>query len=67
VLVEIAIDGRLQVDDGTEHAALELFASERREKVSAAFSQEPEVGVTWKTQRGCRTSHCRAIWCLGTA
>ena len=26
-------------------------------KFSTAFNQEPEVGVKWKVQRGCRASH----------
>ena len=33
-------------------------------KVSTAFSQEPEVGVKWKVQRGWRASHACTFGCL---
>jgi hypothetical protein len=33
-------------------------------KVSTAFSHEPEVGVKWKVQRGCRASQARTSGCL---
>ena len=33
-------------------------------KVSTAFSQEQEVGVKWKVQRGCRVSQARTLGCL---
>jgi hypothetical protein len=48
------LDGVLEIDDRPEHAALELAARGPGEEVSTAFSQEHEVGVKWKTNRGCR-------------
>jgi hypothetical protein len=33
-------------------------------KPSTAFSQEQEVGVKWKVQRGCRASQARTFGCL---
>src|SRR5918993_4625080 len=30
-------------------------------KVSTAFSHEPEVGVKWKVQRGCRASQASTL------
>ena len=36
-------------------------------KVSTAFSQEQEVGVKWKVQRGCRASQATTFGCLWTA
>ena len=33
-------------------------------KVSTALSQEPEVGVKWKVQRGCRSSQAATFGCL---
>ena len=67
VLGEVAVDRRLQLDDRAERAALEPPAGERRENVSTAFSQEPEVGVKWKVQRGCRASQARTLGCLWAA
>jgi hypothetical protein len=32
--------------------------------VSTAASHEPEVGVKWKDQRGCRASQARTLGCL---
>ena len=34
---------------------------------STAFSQEQEVGVKWKVQRGCRASQARTLACLWAA
>src|SRR5262249_51495223 len=36
-------------------------------KPSTALSQEAEVGVKWKVQRGCRRSHWRTFGCLWVA
>src|SRR5215831_6264521 len=33
-------------------------------KVSTALSQEAEVGVKWKIQRGCRASQANTLGCL---
>ena len=33
-------------------------------KFSTAFSHDPEVGVKWKVQRGCRSSHALTLGCL---
>ena len=33
-------------------------------KVSTALSQEHEVGVKWKVQRGCRSSQASTLGCL---
>ena len=35
--------------------------------VSTAFSQEPEVGVKWNVQRGCRASQAFTFGCLWVA
>ena len=47
-----AVDGELQIDDGLEEAALETLACELAKKPSTALSQDAEVGVKWKVQRG---------------
>ena len=40
----------------------------RAEKnVSTAFSQEPDVGVKWNVQRGCRASQAFTFGCLWVA
>jgi hypothetical protein len=54
-----AVDSDLQVDDGSEHAALEATARGLGEEASTALSQDAEVGVKWNVQRGCLASHWR--------
>ena len=53
-LGEVAVDGGLEVDDRAETFGVPLVRVAK--KVSTAFSQEQEVGVKWKVQRGCRSS-----------
>src|SRR5271169_236349 len=36
-------------------------------KPSTALSQDADVGVKWKVQRGCRASHRRTFGCLWVA
>ena len=36
-------------------------------KTSTALSQDAEVGVKWKVQRGWRASHARTLGCLWVA
>jgi len=53
----------LQVNDGSEHAALEATARELGEE---AFDRiEPGCGgrVKWNVQRGWRASHWRTFGC----
>ena len=45
-LVEVSIDGGLEVDDRSEHAAFQAPLGEDREE-----GLEHEVGVTWKVKR----------------
>ena len=52
VLIEVAVDGGLEMDQRVEGAALQAAAGQRGKKVSTALSQEQEVGVKWKVQRG---------------
>ena len=67
-LVEVAVDGGLEVDDGAEDAALEASLGQRRaKKVSTALSQEHEVGVKWKVKRGWRPSQAITFGCLWAA
>ena len=47
-----AVDRELQVDDGLEDAALEPLACELGEEAFNGLSQDAEVGVKWKVQRG---------------
>ena len=62
-----AVDRGLQVDQRVEDAAFEAPPGELAKKVSTAFSQEPEVGVKWKIQRGWRASQARTLGCLWVA
>ena len=52
VLGEIGSDSALQVDDRAEDAATEALAGHFRKEVLNRMSQEAEVGVKWKVQRG---------------
>ncbi len=45
VLLEVAVDGGLEIHQGAEDPALEATSRELGEKVSTALSQEQEVGV----------------------
>jgi hypothetical protein len=53
VVVEEPIDCGLKVGHGSEDARLQAPLGDP----STALSQEAEVGVKWKVQRGRRTSH----------
>jgi hypothetical protein len=66
-LVEEAVDGSLQFADGSKDAALEPALGELAKKPSTALSQEDEVGVKWKVNRGWRSSHLRTFGCLWVA
>ena len=67
VIVEEAVDGGLEVGDGSEHATLETALGQGGEK--AFDSVEPRRGgrVKWKVQRGWRVSHLRTAGCLWAA
>ena len=67
VIVEEAVDGGLEVCNGSKHAALELRLVRMANKPSTALSQEDEVGVKWNVQRGWRASHRRTPGCLWAA
>jgi hypothetical protein len=62
-----AMDGGLEVVDGTKDAALEPALTELAKKVSTALSQEQDLGVKWKVQRGCRASQASTTGCLWVA
>ena len=64
VIVEEAIDRGLKVGHGSEDAAFEAAFGEDWKKPSTALSQEAEVGVKWKVQRGWRAIHCRTVGML---
>ena len=66
VLGEVAVDRRLQLDDRAEDPRLRRRRVSA-EKASTALSHEPEVGVKWKVQRGCRASQARTLGCLWAA
>src|SRR3954471_116245 len=52
VLLDEAVDRLLQGHQRGEAAAPEAPTGQLGEKVSTALSQEQEVGVKWKVQRG---------------
>ena len=67
VLGDVSIDRGLEVDDRVEAAASIRRRVSAEKKVSTALTQEPEVGVKWKIQRGWRASHLRTFGCLWAA
>ena len=67
VLFEVSVDSGLEVGDGSEDAALEALRVSAEKKFSTALSQDPEVGVKWNIQRGCRSSQARTLGCLWVA
>ena len=54
VVVEEAVDGRLEVGDGSEDAAFEAAFGEGCEEPLNRMEPEPEAGVKPKVQRGWR-------------
>ena len=65
MLGEISVDGRRQVGDRVEETPRPMRCRVILEKkFSTAFSQEAEVGVKWKIQRGWRDSQASTLGCL---
>ena len=52
MLAYVAADGVFEVGDRLEDAASDLPRVMIEKKPSTALSQDAEVGVKWKTQRG---------------
>ena len=52
VLFEVAVDRGLEVDQRVEGAAVQAAAGECGEEGLDGVTQEQEVGVKWKVQRG---------------
>lgn len=52
VLGDVALDGGLKINDAGEGAAPQAAAGQGGEEAPTAMSQEAEVGVRWKVQRG---------------
>ncbi len=67
VLLDVAVDGGLEVDDGAEDAAFEASPGERGEEALDGVDPEADVGVKWNVQRGWRASHARTLGCLCVA
>ncbi len=55
-LGEAAFDGSLERNQQGEDPRLSRCLVSLANKLSTAFSQEAEVGLTWKVQRGWRSS-----------
>ena len=58
------MDGIFEFLEGAEHAALEALFLSFAKKLSTALSQEADVGVKWKTNRGWFSIHSRTLGCL---
>ena len=54
---EEAVDGGLQVETDLKTPRFNRRFVRVAKKPSTALSHEQEVGVKWKTNRGCRASH----------
>ena len=55
-LIEVLVDCSLQTSDGAEAATPYPLVRGAEKNISTAFSQERDIGVRWKVQRGCRVS-----------
>jgi hypothetical protein len=66
VVLDEAVDGRLQVDQGAQGAALEAPGQPGEEALDVA-APGPEAGVQWKVQRAWRASRWRTFGCLQAA
>ncbi len=65
MVIEEAVRGGMEVGDGSEDAALEATLGHRMaKKRSTALSQDAEVGVKRKVERGWCVSHRRTAGCL---
>ena len=62
-----AVDGSLEVDDGTEDAAFQAAPGQPCEEAFDRIEPGAEVGMKWKTQRACRSSQARTLGCLWVA
>src|SRR5438552_16835103 len=67
MFIEVAVHGGLQIDDGAEDPSSQAHAGQSGEEFSTALSQELEVGVKWKVQRGWRMSQAWTLGCLWVA
>ena len=67
MFIEVAVDGSLQIDDGAEDPRRRRLRVRAEKKFSTALSQELEVGVKWKVQRGSRMSQAWTLGCLRVA
>ena len=68
VLRDEAIDGGSKIVDGSEDTAYQAPARRSlAKKTSTALSQDAEVGVKWKVQRGIARHHARTLGCLWVA
>ena len=62
-----AVDGVLEIVDGSEDTALEAPARELGKEAFDGVEPDAEVGVKWKVQRGCWASRARTLGCLWVA
>ena len=66
-LCQKALYGRLKFDDGAELPRCRRRLVSLAKYPSTAFSQDADVGVKWKVQRGWRASHAFTFGCLCVA
>ena len=66
-LIDVAVDGGLEVDDGSKDAALQSALGEGGEEGLDRVQPEQEVGVKWKVKRGWRSSQAITLGCLWVA
>ena len=61
------MDGIFEVPQGAETLRLRRFFVSLAKKPSIALSQEADVGVKWKINRRCFSSHAMTSGCLWVA
>ena len=59
MLIDDAVGGGRQIDNGVEDAAFGPALGESGNEAPIALSHEQEVGVKWHVKRRCRSSHAR--------
>jgi len=67
VIADGATNDIFQFGNGFEDAATDAPRVMMEKTPSTALSQDADVGVTWKTERGLSASHCLTLGCLWVA
>ena len=67
VLIEVVVDGHLQIGDGMEHASTDAFSGDFGEEALDQIEPGADVGVKCMWKRGWRANHALTLECLWVA